>query len=148
MCVEVKPKAGCMPRTGSAVAADSIKRRLPRFTMHQLLKHLKVRYNASITCIAAEQLMSQVFIFCLKCAAALGSQYDAMSGVGLTFAAELGKRRLPRFMMHQLLKHLKVRLTLRWCTTADLILDLRCAAVLVFEMMVCRALAWLWRPIQ
>jgi hypothetical protein len=25
------------------VLADSIKRRLPRFTMHQLLEHLKVR---------------------------------------------------------------------------------------------------------
>jgi hypothetical protein len=42
VCVEIKPKAGFMPGAGSAVAADSIKRRLPRFTMHQLLKHLKV----------------------------------------------------------------------------------------------------------
>ncbi|WIA23804.1 hypothetical protein OEZ85_013479 [Tetradesmus obliquus] len=41
VCVEVKPKAGFMPGGGSAVAAGSIKRRLPRFTMHQLLKHLK-----------------------------------------------------------------------------------------------------------
>jgi hypothetical protein len=42
VCVEIKPKAGCMPAAGSPVAADSIKRRLPRFMMHQLLKHLKV----------------------------------------------------------------------------------------------------------
>jgi hypothetical protein len=28
-----------------AVAADSIKRRLPQFTMHQLPKHLKVRLH-------------------------------------------------------------------------------------------------------
>jgi len=43
LCVEVKPKAGFKP-TGprSAVPAGSIKRRVSRFMLHQLLKHLKV----------------------------------------------------------------------------------------------------------
>lgn len=40
VCVEVKPKAGFMPTSPYVKAA--IKRKLPRFVLHQLLKHVKV----------------------------------------------------------------------------------------------------------
>lgn len=46
VCFEVKPKAGFMPAPTAAVPAGSIKRRYPRFVMHQLLKHLKVGHRS------------------------------------------------------------------------------------------------------
>ncbi len=42
MCVEVKPKAGFLP--ASPYITHAIKRRVPRFHLHMLLKHLKVRH--------------------------------------------------------------------------------------------------------
>jgi hypothetical protein len=40
--VEVKPKAGLLPTSRHIAREHAVKLRVPRFALHQLLKHLKV----------------------------------------------------------------------------------------------------------
>jgi hypothetical protein len=100
VCIEVKPKAGTMPGAGSAVVADSIKLRLPRFTMHQLLKHLKVRPNAAV--------LGQLASVCFLGLHGGGCAWRAV-GLHAWCCGPDCSSRLLRFTMRQLLQHVKVR---------------------------------------
>jgi hypothetical protein len=48
VCFEVKPKAGFLPASRHIAPAHGVKRRSPRFALHQLLKHLKVGGAGSV----------------------------------------------------------------------------------------------------
>lgn len=44
--IEIKPKCGFLPSSALIAAENSIKKKVPRFTMHQTLKHLQGHVNA------------------------------------------------------------------------------------------------------
>jgi hypothetical protein len=48
VCFEVKPKAGFLPSSRHIARAHAAKLRLPRFQLHQLLKHLQARERARV----------------------------------------------------------------------------------------------------
>ena len=63
LCVELKPKCGCLPTLAAIAPAHAIKRTVPRYSLHQRLKLAQARLHA-LSCFLP-CMLAGCFVFCV-----------------------------------------------------------------------------------